>query len=98
MTFWRQGPKTDRVYTAVYAVQSADASAVPDLIVVQAERNQLPGRNHAVLAIGQLRDHTVERLRFPGIISGFVGRDGIKSRERRKTTPSVAGGSMGGCR
>jgi hypothetical protein len=57
--------------------RAADARAVADLVVVQAERDQLPGCDDTVLPIGQFRDHTIERtmrLSFRGIVPGFLSR------------------------
>jgi hypothetical protein len=81
----------------VYTVQATYSPAVADVVMRQAEGGQLPRRDHAVLAIRQFRDHTIGRSRFPGIVSGFFDRHGVKRLGDAKITPSVAGGSMGGC-
>src|SRR5690348_15163449 len=59
MALGSEGPVTHRVYTTVYTLQAAHSPAVADVVVGQAEGDQLPGRNHAVLAIRQFRDHTI---------------------------------------
>jgi hypothetical protein len=58
-------------------MQAADVRTVADLVVAETQRNELRGRNHTVLPVGQFRDfpivHTM-RLSFPGIVPGFLTR------------------------
>jgi hypothetical protein len=82
----------------VYTVQAAYGSAVADVVVSQTESYELPGCDHTVLLIGQFRDHTIGRSRFPGIISGFFDRHGVKSPGDPEFTPSTARATMGVCR
>ena len=79
-------------------MQAADAGAVPDGVVGETERDELPGRNHTVLAVRQFRDYPIGRpirLSFPGIISGFLRRHLSKSLVARKITPSGSAVTVG---
>jgi hypothetical protein len=74
----------DGVDAAVVAVEAAYGGAVVDIVVVEPERGELPGRHHAVLA-RQRRDQPLALamrlvplaplilLTKPGTVTGFGG-------------------------
>jgi hypothetical protein len=61
----------------MFTVKAADAGAVLDLASREAEREQLPGRDHAVLPIGQFGDRPLAsamRLSFATTVVAFLRR------------------------